>query len=1343
MKRALLVVSLVALLGGISSLLPVHSVAGGTLHLASKTHLIHQVSPIELGLDVNQFDTDIGSQNLGKVALEAQSAHASVLRLSLGGGWSALQPSQSGPVSWTSFDSALATLYTDHLKILLEMGNEPTWDAYGGNSNSVPSDCYNWTASSPSTWCSSVSTWVGGPAGLVNHLLETPIASSSPQVPEITQLEGLIPRNEPQNYPMNWIDPANGGAIQWGVDYAHFQQVVYSSAHQAVSQFNSQNSTNYSISVMNGGEELGSPQDRTIQRPYESVGANSLVDNGGIMEETMFSSVAYCKSVDVLDIHVGDHGPLWSVKMVDNSELALQACNGGKQVPIWVSESGYASIPQIQNLPEYENELGGNFKGGQLGQARYLYQTLTSLEGDSNVVGIDWTFLIDPNTTDMEVGGALHGLHNSGVATGLYESNPDTYYSPKESLGVFSGLAQGSGQAPAGVTQAFVGTSSVASTQATSIISLSCVSSQACFGVGTPGEVEQTNNGGQSWTELPQLPNVGVLNTISCYGPENCMAGGTGAAGAAIITTTNAGATWNEVVAPSGVESVNSIDCVSSTSCIGVGDSTDQAVTFYTTNFGNSFQLGSISQSVSDLQSVSCMTPTSCVAVGDGMGKSGGTILESSNAGASWTPKTTPTSLWFFQSVTCPNSVICYSTGETTQGNPVILVTSDGASTWEQENIPGQVQDLYSISCVTSTSCIAGGDTSLATGVLSTQDGGSSWVLAPAPTGVSSVVGTYCQSSTECFATGSGTYMVIESVDSGLSWTGSAPSDEVQQLLGISCVSQNSCVAVGDTTAGGLVLASANQGQSWTSVTIPSSVEDLYGISCMGSTCVGVGDSANSGVAIYSSDSGQTFQEATGVLSSTIALDSVSCWSISQCVAVGDQQTGGMVTGVAYYSSNGGSSWTQSSINNTVFDLFSVSCSSSTVCVAVGDSGSSTQQTGAVFLSNNAGLIFSSVPVQASSESLDSVFCIADSGDCWAGGQAVSGVSTILSSIDSGVTWTDNSTPSSIARIMSISCSSITTCTAVGAGDTPSIVLGQSQTWTVGESPQSTVNIISVSCPGGTSCVGVGGSNTYSLTTGSAGNPPPTNQVGGYLMLDSAGQVFSFGTAQNLGSASGGTFVSLGVVGGGNGYWILSNKGEVDAFGTAGTYSVSPEKFGLSAPVVIIATPDGKGFWIATQNGQVLTGGDAGYFGSPAQSSVNLSKPIVSMASTPDGQGYWLLGGDGGVFAYGDAGFYGSTGSIHLNEPAVAMSSSYDGKGYLFVAGDGGVFAYGDAGFYGSMGGKPLAKAINGIVTTSDAKGYWMVASDGGVFAFGDAPFVGSLGANPPPYPVIGFAPSS
>jgi hypothetical protein len=202
------------------------------------------------------------------------------------------------------------------------------------------------------------------------------------------------------------------------------------------------------------------------------------------------------------------------------------------------------------------------------------------------------------------------------------------------------------------------------------------------------------------------------------------------------------------------------------------------------------------------------------------------------------------------------------------------------------------------------------------------------------------------------------------------------------------------------------------------------------------------------------------------------------------------------------------------------------------------------------------------------------------------------------------------------------------------------------------------------------------------------------------------------------------------------GFWLLGKDGGVFSFGTAQFVGSIGHLGGARQIVSMAADPDRTGYWFVGADGGIYAY-KAPFWGAPT--NIKLTKPIVGMAATPSGKGYWLVASDGGMFSYGDAGFYGSTGSIVLNKPIVGMTPTPSGKGYWLVASDGGIFAFGDAPFYGSTGNITLNQPIVGMAATPSGKGYWFVAADGGIFAYGDAGFFGSA-ANGSTVPVIGMS---
>ncbi len=233
----------------------------------------------------------------------------------------------------------------------------------------------------------------------------------------------------------------------------------------------------------------------------------------------------------------------------------------------------------------------------------------------------------------------------------------------------------------------------------------------------------------------------------------------------------------------------------------------------------------------------------------------------------------------------------------------------------------------------------------------------------------------------------------------------------------------------------------------------------------------------------------------------------------------------------------------------------------------------------------------------------------------------------------------------------------------------------------------------------------------------------PTLALGVAVELSSGASATPTPVAARTNSYGGGANLAADPTGG---YWTVSWAGAVAPHGSAPALG-SPAESGLrlTKPIIgMAATPDGGGYWLVASDGGIFNYGDATFYGSTG--AMHLNQPIVGMAPTPDGDGYWLVASDGGIFSYGDATFYGSTGSIHLNKAIVGMASTTDGRGYWLVASDGGIFSYGDAAFHGSTGAIRLNQPIIGMAPTADGAGYWLVASDGGVFTFGDAGYYGS-----------------
>jgi hypothetical protein len=333
---------------------------------------------IVYGADLNQFDKDIGPARVPAVLSLVSQASGSAVRA--GVPWSQVEP-RPGQLDFSGVDRLLSLARQRHLSVLFELGEEPAWDAVGHDPAAPPADC-----ASPQAPCSSVISYV---KALVAH-----------GAPE--GLSYLVVRNEPQNFAKNWV----GGTP---TAYARFQQAVYQAAHQA----------SPGIEVLNGGTEALPPALAALRDRLEPQGP--YAKQAAAFAQALYSDPVWCRSIDVLDLHVGDHGPIYSPQIVQGSEAALEACDGGRALPVWVTEVAYPSIPALQDSPLHRLEVGSAYTGGEAGQARFLTDTFAALARLPQVVGVNWTFVVDPNVSAPNPSGpaAYRAASDTGAGDGL------------------------------------------------------------------------------------------------------------------------------------------------------------------------------------------------------------------------------------------------------------------------------------------------------------------------------------------------------------------------------------------------------------------------------------------------------------------------------------------------------------------------------------------------------------------------------------------------------------------------------------------------------------------------------------------------------------------------------------------------------------------------------------------------------------------------------------------------------------------------------------------------------------------------------------------------------------
>ena len=276
-------------------------------------------------------------------------------------------------------------------------------------------------------------------------------------------------------------------------------------------------------------------------------------------------------------------------------------------------------------------------------------------------------------------------------------------------------------------------------------------------------------------------------------------------------------------------------------------------------------------------------------------------------------------------------------------------------------------------------------------------------------------------------------------------------------LYGVSCVSSTRCVAVGSTTKGAGIqrtLVESWNGTKWSVASSPnqgSGVNALYGVSCIGPTkCVAVGS-------YYANPTAEeTLVESWNG----------HAWSITPSP---NQGSGGNL-------------------------LVGVSCTSSTDCVAAGEYGnaSNVQQTLVESWNGNAWSIIPSPNEGSGADDLDGVSCMGPTS-CVAVGAYSSNPIPTLNLVESwnGTAWSIIPSPDpagDVNTLFGVSCTSATSCVAVGFSKPSVPVLSESVSqnlveswngtaWSITPSPDQgsgTNNLNGLSCTSSTNCVAVG-----------------------------------------------------------------------------------------------------------------------------------------------------------------------------------------------------------------------------------------------------------------------------
>jgi hypothetical protein len=298
----------------------------------------------------------------------------------------------------------------------------------------------------------------------------------------------------------------------------------------------------------------------------------------------------------------------------------------------------------------------------------------------------------------------------------------------------------------------------------------------------------------------------------------------------------------------------------------------------------------------------------------------------------------------------------------------------------------------------------------------------------------------------------------------------------------------------------GLVALAAPAGAASAWRVVPTAPGTLYGhldsVSCpIPTSCfaVGVQDSPSGVNKMIERWNGKKWTAVaspnpSGAISS--ALSSVYCRAPSSCIAVGQYNT--LVATRTLILHWNGKAWSQKPSPNPpnmpVATLAGVHCASATSCFAVGSAYVSTTTSSAqvTLIEHWDGVGWTIVPSPNQPSAFDSsVAAVACPGPttCFAvGSYEIQNLTNTLVEQWDGTTWTIIPSPNAptvvFNELAGVSCSSPTSCFAVGSGNGTLAEQWDGSTWTIVPSPNPTgatdVGFAGVSCPSASRCVAVG-----------------------------------------------------------------------------------------------------------------------------------------------------------------------------------------------------------------------------------------------------------------------------
>jgi alpha-tubulin suppressor-like RCC1 family protein/sugar lactone lactonase YvrE len=496
------------------------------------------------------------------------------------------------------------------------------------------------------------------------------------------------------------------------------------------------------------------------------------------------------------------------------------------------------------------------------------------------------------------------------------------------------------------------------------------------------------------------------------------------------------------------------------------------------------------------LRGISCASSTACMTVGEGDPRSfeGDAALAESWNGKEWTAQSIPapsgTKQLTLYEVSCSSSSECMAVGFATNAEGARLPYSalwKGGTTWTVQSVPlpeGIARaDLLGVSCLSASFCMAVGRTFNAKGVYSAFSerwNGSSWSAGPAPSGSvpygsewKSFETVSCASASACMAAGFGAFGAAEGFQGmTMYWNGTGwafqprvaptPQNNLNQsgFGHVSCSAPEACTVVGSHELrpyewGSLIEAWNGSQWSLQPAAVESPGSGLSAVSCvLESRCIAVGGASGKPIALERSETKLAIQTTSlanepGEAARHGVLSGSSCASSTACVALGAYKTSAG-TSVALAGEWNGLEWKRQAppqpSGASSWELHHVSCTSASECTAVGSytNGSGTIVTLAETLSAGEWKIQPTPNPTGARESRLSGDSCTSASECTAAGSYTnsSGAVVTLAERLSGGEWkiqpTPNPSGAKESRLSGVSCTSATSCSAVGLARTGS-----------------------------------------------------------------------------------------------------------------------------------------------------------------------------------------------------------------------------------------------------------------------------------------------------------------